>query len=644
MRGSFVRRLSWVVLAALTALPAAAQEPRPVPLAATSFDLRGNVTLDWAWRFAPGDEAARAATSYDDSHWLPVRPALDVGELPAGGWTGIGWFRRHLLVAESLDGHAMLVRLAAPGAAELFFDGQPVLALAGTTGPPGNGAEHAESALLRVTPGRHVLAVRYAVTPDASGSAGGFGFRLVLSDPALASPSTPWQLVVIGATLALPIILALLHLAFFSFDRRARENLYYALEMLAFAAIVFSDSRAVLLQSDVARDRIDLLSRGLVIPAVLFGGLTYYALRPRPWPRSARLFVAVAPVLFVLCYAVPTAAQTSWITYFVALVVDVVRLERGGRVVRREGSRFFVVSFAIFGLLIALQVLVNLGVLQSVAGMRNVYVLGILASAAGMSLYLASTLGRSRILEAENARRAHELARARDLQLSLLPAELPALAGLEIAAVTQTATEVGGDYYDARAAGEDALLIAFGDATGHGLAAGLVVTATKALFGALPPGGAPSTLLATCQQALATMRLPRLRMCLSLARVDRHAVTIASAAMPPVLIWRAADGRVEELGSGGLPLGGRAATAYEEHSATLAVGDVVLFASDGFAELRDAQGGELGYPAVIEALRRAAPRRSAAQIVDELVAFAAAARGERPADDDLTLLIVRVGA
>lgn len=113
----------------------------------------------------------------------------------------------------------------------------------------------------------------------------------------------------------------------------------------------------------------------------------------------------------------------------------------------------------------ARQVLVNFGLLGSVAGVRAVYVFGILVSAVGMSLFLARSLGQVRVHEAENARKTLELARAREVQLSMLPRALPAAAGLELAAETHTAAEVGGDYYDARATGDGSLLVAFGDAT-----------------------------------------------------------------------------------------------------------------------------------------------------------------------------------
>ena len=71
---------------------------------------------------------------------------------------------------------------------------------------------------------------------------------------------------------------------------------------------------------------------------------------------------------------------------------------------------------------------------------------------------LASTLGQSRIYEAENERKTRELTQARDLQLSMLPGEMPRLPGLDVAAATQTAAEVGGDYYDVKPAGDGALL------------------------------------------------------------------------------------------------------------------------------------------------------------------------------------------
>ncbi len=86
----------------------------------------------------------------------------------------------------------------------------------------------------------------------------------------------------------------------------------------------------------------------------------------------------------------------------------------------------------------------------------------------------------------KHARKTHELEEARNLQLSLLPGQLPQLPNLEIAVYMKTATEVGGDYYDFKVAADGTLNIALGDATGHGMQAGTMVTLMKGLFSADP--------------------------------------------------------------------------------------------------------------------------------------------------------------
>ncbi|HEV8581351.1 MAG TPA: SpoIIE family protein phosphatase [Thermoanaerobaculia bacterium] len=613
-------------------------------LQTSSFDEGGLVELNYAWRYAPGDEPGREAVGYDDSRWTPVKPALTAADLPPGGWSGVGWFRRHLRIGSDLQAKTLALRFAAPGAARVYLDGRPVLSVGEETSPPEIPSDRSEAVLIHFEGSSHVLAVRYAYPRPAPRTDDGFGFHLTLSKrPAAWAPPRGWPVALRGALVALPVFLALLHLALFSFDPRARENLFYALEMFTFAAIVLREYRDVLLVSNAQRDLADRVGEGLPIVAILFGALTYYAIRTRPWPKSWRAIAAAGAALYPLSFLLNSnLVEYSWIVYFLALVIEIFRLERGKRIVKRQGARFYLGSFAIFGLTVALQILVNLGLLESVVGVREVYVLGILASAVGMSLYLASTLGQSRIIEAENERKTRELTQARDLQLSMLPGKMPQVSGLDIAAATQPAAEVGGDYYDVKFAGDDALLFAFGDATGHGLAAGIVVTAAKALFTSLVPTESPCKLLASCDRAMAGMKLPTLRMCLSLAHVSPRSVTVASAAMPPLLVCRAGNGEVEELGAGGLPLGGRMAARYEERTAALASGDTLLFASDGFAELAEPSGRQLGYGGVIESFRRSAQAGTAGEVVERLFADAARFRSTRSQDDDVTFVAVRV--
>lgn len=626
------------------AFAARAQEPQPVRVRASGVADAGGLQLRLAWRYAPGDAPDREASGFDDSGWRPVTPAMPVDGVP-GDWSGVGWFRRHLVVEPALQGRTLALRVSAPGAADVFLDGRLVLTTGRAGAPPELPWPRRDASLVELTGHRHVLAVRYVFPAGAPAPADGIGFRL-----SLASPDAPvggdeepgWRKGLRGALVALPAFLAFLHLVLFRFDPRARQNLFYACEMGAFALVVLKEYKGDLLATDAQREALDALCQGVPVVAIFFGLLTYYAVRTSPFPRSWRAFAAASGTLFVASYAWPAAAGYLWIPLFGGVIAEVVRIELGGRTTRRRGDGFFLASFGVLGVTIVLQVLVVLGGLDSVAGTRAVYVLGIVASAAGMSLFLGRSFAEARLAEVENERRGRELAVARELQLSMLPRALPEAPGLDVAAATRTATEVGGDFYDLRREG-DGLLVAFGDATGHGLAAGIVVTAAKALFTSLPDGAPLPELLATCGRVFSEMNLPRLRLCLSLARVSPRELAVVSAAMPPLLLHRAATRDVEEIGAFGLPLGGRLASNGGGRRTALAPGDTILFSSDGFPELGTVAGGALGYAEAEAAFREAARGASARDVVESLGAAVDRLRGGRPVEDDVTFLVVRVG-
>src|SRR5262245_5599165 len=82
-------------------------------------------------------------------------------------------------------------------------------------------------------------------------------------------------------------------------------------------------------------------------------------------------------------------------------------------------------------------------------------------------------------IEIDHRRKTEELAFARQLQLSMLPSVNISLDNLEIIGHMRAATEVGGDYYDFIEMDDGRICVAVGDATGHGMAAGLVVGMVK---------------------------------------------------------------------------------------------------------------------------------------------------------------------
>ncbi len=294
-----------------------------------------------------------------------------------------------------------------------------------------------------------------------------------------------------------------------------------------------------------------------------------------------------------------------------------------------------------------------------------------------------------KILEADNACKTHELEEARQFQLSLLPKTLPEHPSFALAVHMETATEVGGDYYDFRLTDNGTLVAAVGDATGHGARAGTMVTVIKSLFSATSTEAGLGAFLNGAARAIQRMDLGRMHMALLLAelrdpsrrrraddpsrreraddpsrreraddpsrrrrangtsrrrRASERLLTIASAGMPPPLIHRAARSTVEEISVPGLPLG-TFASVYREHTIGLEAGDTVLMMSDGFPELPDAGGEPLGYARVRDLFAAAvAPRgqQTPREIVAELTAAVSERTGSGPPNDDVTFVVLRV--
>ena len=263
----------------------------------------------------------------------------------------------------------------------------------------------------------------------------------------------------------------------------------------------------------------------------------------------------------------------------------------------------------------------------------------ILARALNRTEQLGACDGIALITEADAMRRAIELEQARDLQLSMLPAGPPTRDGFEVAVAMTPAGEVGGDYYDFFARDGGPLWAVVGDATGHGVAAGMMVAMTKACLQAVS-AETPSEAMSRSNAVLRSTRGRRLFMALAILQVSPGQLSVVSAGMPPVLIRRAATGDVEEVLVPGLPLGNAMSDSYPMPSLDVFPGDVAVAMSDGLPELENSSGEQLGFRRIRAALADTASC-SAVEIVRELETLAEQWRGQRMAEDDMTLMVVR---
>ena len=145
---------------------------------------------------------------------------------------------------------------------------------------------------------------------------------------------------------------------------------------------------------------------------------------------------------------------------------------------------------------------------------------------------------RAQLAETENERKTKELEEARQLQLSMLPKDLPKLPHLDIAVYMKTATEVGGDYYDFHIGLDGTLTVVLGDATGHGMKAGTMVTTTKSLFNVLAPNPNIVETFHEMTRCLKLMQMEKLSMCLTMLKIMGNKIQMSSAGMPPVFIYK----------------------------------------------------------------------------------------------------------
>lgn len=250
-------------------------------------------------------------------------------------------------------------------------------------------------------------------------------------------------------------------------------------------------------------------------------------------------------------------------------------------------------------------------------------------------------------LNLENKRKSDELEQARKIQLSMLPDAPPAVAYLDIAALQKTASEVGGDYYDFFPKANRQLRLAIGDATGHGVASGLMVSMTKAsLLGATERD--LSTLLHKINHTLTRVDLgPHLNMALLLLELtpqpdNQVLVQAIGGGMPPIYILRH-TGKIEELIISGLPLGVIEEAIYRPIEFSLGPGEALLLASDGLPERFNAAREFLGFDRLAAALERInAGPAPAANILNQVVAVSDAWAQSYPLHDDMTLVVVRV--
>jgi len=247
--------------------------------------------------------------------------------------------------------------------------------------------------------------------------------------------------------------------------------------------------------------------------------------------------------------------------------------------------------------------------------------------------------------DAESAKLVkRELDLAREVQARLLPESLDRVDGLECVGFCRPARSIGGDYYDLLPLNDGRFAFTLGDVSGKGIPAAVMMASIQTLLRSLLQREMTSlgAMLADLNRTLHTSTTPDRYSTLFCGVISEDRSTLAyvnAGHVPPLLLH--ADGALEQLPGGGLPVAMMPESRFEQFSIELEPGDTLVVVSDGIVEARNPDGEFWDDGAVERVLlaEHAAPLPK----IPELLCYAAdafAAGAEQY--DDMTVVALRI--
>jgi phosphoserine phosphatase RsbU/P len=253
---------------------------------------------------------------------------------------------------------------------------------------------------------------------------------------------------------------------------------------------------------------------------------------------------------------------------------------------------------------------------------------------------------RNLSLAEEGARRRElekEMALARQIQLTLLPEQLPEIPGYSLFAANDASRAVSGDFYEFQGRDEsDEQVIVIADVSGKGMAASLLAASFDALLmGPIEVGQPTDQICTKVSRRLFKKSPPERYVTAFIAALDPGSgrMSYTNAGHNPGLLFRG-DGSVQRLEANGMPLGLFPVVEYERVETTLARGELLLLYTDGITEAANPHGEEFG----IDRLQNVVARYTREPLVAVAVAIETAVEvfaDGTPFGDDRTMVLLR---
>src|SRR5712672_648179 len=235
---------------------------------------------------------------------------------------------------------------------------------------------------------------------------------------------------------------------------------------------------------------------------------------------------------------------------------------------------------------------------------------------------------------------------AREIQSWLVPSFPPEVPGAEVAFASRPQNSVAGDYYDAffattAAADGGKLMLVIADVAGKSIPAALLMATLQASLRTIAGEGAPLADLVirlnryACAHSLDGRRFTTAVLAEYEPAARRLSYVNAGHNAP---ILRRANGDMEKLDIGGVPLGIHSVAEYETSTKDLQPGDALIFFTDGVVEAFDESGAEFGNERWLAAIRTL-PEVRAAESLQFLMTCVDAFVGVTRQSDDITCMI-----
>lgn len=646
-----------------------------------------SIYLPDTWKYISSDNDLFSDPWYDDFMWDDVSTLLSPADLPFVEWNGIGWFRLTLDVDPSLVGKTLALDIIyQSGASEIYHNGELLYSFGRVSTAPENeefSRQKKPVSIVFSEPGIHLIAVRYSNYRAEHFLQAGFnaGFRYLLVDMnhqvSNLLDSTRQYTIQQFMFTGILMVFTLIHFFLFLFYPKHYPNLYFALFAALFGILFYLDYQIFFMTSlegvvSVLGIRPVIIVLSMILFLLFTYSLFYRQIPPQFW------VILLGLLTFGYLSAIKQThfmeGITLWLT--VIFMIEIVRVLFVAIYQKKDGAWIFSTGMLLFVLSQLYAFILNerliqpfLGLESDMAGIAGIVTL-MLTMSISMSRSFAETSKRlelklievqqlsdktlqqerdqkareieRRILEVDNQRKTQELEEARQLQLSMLPKSIPAPKDIEIAVMMKTATEVGGDYYDFALSESNELTIAIGDATGHGVKAGIVVATAKSYFNSFATSTTSTIdLLKLMSKGVRNMDLHMLYMTATIIKLTDKQLRLVGAGMPPTLLYKAKSGTVKQLISRGMPLGSKPEFPYHEITESVDSGDILLLSSDGLVEAMDSNRKMFGIERLANDLLENG--KSSPEAVIELV-YQSMCRwtGTSEIQDDVTMVALKV--